>query len=293
MSPGNTTETDSLARDFGEAHRSDDEKQPGRGADGAGTLLLTGGTGVLGRVLIREVLDSPDNRILAVVRRSQGTDQEQRLRKIVRDEGVGHEIGPRLEVLTGNLGIANLGLESRRLASLRHEVDWFLHLAALTDLTGDRDHLFRVNVEGTRRVLQLAWDLYRYGRLSRFGYFSTAFVAGSRQDWRAPEDEMCPHPAWANAYEESKYAAESLVREATAAGLPAMIVRASSSVIPRRGELARSTWFTRSFVSSPLECSPLSQAGSLMFCRLCPWTSWRAPLGRSSENQIASATPTI
>ena len=193
----------------------------------AGTLLLTGGTGALGRVLIREVLQDSDARILTVVRRSRSSDPEKRLGVILRDEGVADEIGGRVGVLSGNLGIADLGLGPEQLNLLRREADLFLHLAALTDLTGSREEHFRVNVEGTRRALKLAWDLHRRGRLSRFGYFSTAFVAGSRQDWRAAEDEVCAHPAWANAYEESKYVAESLVREAIAQGLPAMIFRPS------------------------------------------------------------------
>ncbi len=191
------------------------------------TLLLTGGTGALGRVLIREVLQESEARILAVVRRSGGTDPQERLRLILRDEGVAGEIGGRIGVIGGNLGVGDFGLLPEQLDGLRREVDSFLHLAALTDLTASREDLFRVNVEGTRRALKLAWDLHRRGRLSRFGYFSTAFVAGSRQDWRAPEDEVCPHPAWANAYEESKFVAESLVREAIAGGLPAMIFRPS------------------------------------------------------------------
>jgi long-chain acyl-CoA synthetase len=190
-------------------------------------LLLTGGTGVLGRVLIREVLQHSDTRILAVVRRSRGAEPEGRLRAILHDEGVGDEIGRRVTVIGGNIGVADLGLAPEQVVDLRRDVDSFLHLAALTDLAGSREDLFRVNVEGTRRVLELAWDLYRRGRLSRFGYFSTAFVAGSRQDWRALEDEVCPRPAWANAYEESKYTAESLVREAIDAGLPAVILRPS------------------------------------------------------------------
>ena len=206
-----------------------DESAMDRGSlgGGAGTLLLTGGTGALGRVLIREVIQESEGRILTVVRRSRGTDPEERLRAILRDEGVADEVGGRIGVIGGNLGIGDFGLLPEQLDGLRGEVESFLHLAALTDLAASREDLFRVNVEGTRRALALAWDLYRNGRLARFGYFSTAFVAGSRQQWRAPEDGACPHPAWANFYEESKFVAESLVREAIAEGLPAMIFRPS------------------------------------------------------------------
>ena len=129
----------------------------GSRAGGAGTLLLTGGTGALGRVLIREVIQESEARILTVVRRSPGTDPEERLRVTLRDEGVADEVGRRIGVIGGNLGIGDFGLLPEQLDGLRGEVESFLHLAALTDLGASREDLFRVNVEGTRRALKLAW----------------------------------------------------------------------------------------------------------------------------------------
>jgi thioester reductase-like protein len=89
-----------------------DESAIDRGASaiGAGTLLLTGGTGALGRVLIREVIQESEARILTVVRRSRAADPEERLRLILRDEGVADEVGGRIGVIGGNLGIGDFGL---------------------------------------------------------------------------------------------------------------------------------------------------------------------------------------
>jgi thioester reductase-like protein len=132
-----------------------------------------------------------------------------------------------IEVFPGDLVMPGLGLDGDLRQDLRTRVDELFHLAALTHFTSTRAALFDTNVAGTERILALAWDLHRHGQLSRFCYFSTAFVAGSQHSWHAPEDALCGHPAWSNAYEESKYAAEVQVREAIAAGLPAIIFRPS------------------------------------------------------------------
>ena len=272
----------------------------GASAIGAGTLLLTGGTGALGRVLIREVIQESEARILTVVRRSRAADPEERLRVILRDEGVADEVGGRIGVIGGNLGIGDFGLLPEQLDGLRGEVESFLHLAALTDLGASREDLFRVNVEGTRRALKIAWDLYRRGRLARFGYFSTAFVAGSRQDWRAPEDGACPHPAWANAYEESKFVAESLVREAIAEGLPAMIFR--PSIVVGDSQTGRTSAFNvvypffRLVASGILPAVPgrptdVMQIVPVDFVARAAWKIFRQPDSAGRTYHLTSSSP--
>lgn len=195
--------------------------------NGIRSILLTGATGVLGRVLIKEGLAGGNVRFLGVVRGRDGERATARLRDVLADVELADALGRSVFGLPGELGRAHFGFSDEVRDALRAEVDEFFHLAALTNLTGAREELFEVNVEGTERALALAQDLHRHGRLSRFFYFSTAFVAGSRQDWCAPEDGLCPHPAWANAYEESKYVAESKVRAAMADGLPVTIFRPS------------------------------------------------------------------
>lgn len=191
------------------------------------TILLTGATGVLGRMLIKEGLAGGDVRFISVVRAQGGEGPGARLRAVLDDVGLADALGRDVYALPGELGRERFGVSDDVDALLRAEVDEFFHLAALTNLTGARDELFRVNVEGTVQALALARELHRHGRLKRFFYFSTAFVAGSRQNWCAPEDGLCPHPAWANPYEESKYVAESKVRAAMADGLPVTIFRPS------------------------------------------------------------------
>ena len=97
-----------------------------------------------------------------------------------------------------------------------------------------------INVEGTRRILDLAEDCAARGEgLRRITYVSTAYVAGDRHGC-AREAELDVGQGFHNAYEQSKHEAEHLVWSRRAR-LPVTIVR-PSIVVGERG-----TGWTASF----------------------------------------------
>ena len=97
-----------------------------------------------------------------------------------------------------------------------------------------------MNVEGTRRVLELAEVCAaRGGGLRRLTYVSTAYVAGDRRGC-ALEGELDVGQRFRNGYEQSKHEAESLVH-GVGERLPVTVVRPSIVV----GE--RATGWTASF----------------------------------------------
>jgi nucleoside-diphosphate-sugar epimerase len=100
----------------------------------------------------------------------------------------------------------------------------------------------RINVDGTRRILDLARHCAARGDgLERLAYVSTAYVAGRHRGAFGPGDlQRSQH--FRNAYEQTKYEAEVLVRDAaTAWELPTQVFRPSIVV----GE--RDTGWTTSF----------------------------------------------
>jgi nucleoside-diphosphate-sugar epimerase len=97
------------------------------------------------------------------------------------------------------------------------------HLAAIYDLSVSRDLAMRVNVEGTRNVLDLA---ARCPDLSRLHYVSTCYVSG-RYAGIFSEEDLEKGQEFNNFYEESKYLAEVDVRSAMREGLPATVYRPS------------------------------------------------------------------
>src|SRR5262249_2162190 len=72
----------------------------------------------------------------------------------------------------------------------------------------DRDEIFRMNVDGTRHVL----DLVKQTRTRRLQHVSTAYIAGNRSDV-ALETEIHVGQTFKNAYEESKCRAELLIAD--------------------------------------------------------------------------------
>src|SRR5207302_7042452 len=85
-----------------------------------------------------------------------------------------------------------------------------VHAAEWSHLAAERSHLERVNVEGTRAVIELAQDCRKLRRLT---HFSTVFVSGDRVGVIA-EDELSAGQSFRNTYEETKFEAELLVRRA-------------------------------------------------------------------------------
>ena len=114
----------------------------------------------------------------------------------------------------------DLGLAGAEYRDLVAEITTIVHCAAAYYLGVPREMAMRVNVEGTRNVLELAGAC---ARLERLCHFSTAFVSGDRKGV-IMEDELDARQRFRHAYEETKFRAELLVREA-AHRLPVVVMR--------------------------------------------------------------------
>jgi nucleoside-diphosphate-sugar epimerase len=101
------------------------------------------------------------------------------------------------------------------------EVAEIYHLAAIYDVSVPRDVGMRVNVDGTRHVLDFA---ERCRDLRRFHYVSTCYVSG-RHNGLFREDDLDVGQGFNNFYEETKFLAEVEVRKRS--GLPVTIYRPS------------------------------------------------------------------
>jgi thioester reductase-like protein len=126
----------------------------------------------------------------------------------------------RLTPLEGDVCDMDLGLSGGEYKNLAAEVTAIHHLAAIYYHGVKRDVTKRVNIEGTRSVLELAADCTRLRRLC---HWSTAQVSGARSGVILEEELDCGQ-RFRNAYEESKFQAERLVRDA-ARKLPITIFR--------------------------------------------------------------------
>jgi thioester reductase-like protein len=170
-------------------------------------LLITGTTGFLGSHVTHALL-LEGHHVVALARGSADQSAEQRVRRILDQINPNvHRHAGRLEVIEGDISRPRLGLDAESYQQLAGSVDGIWHSAAsLSFIEEHREEIFRMNIDGTRQVAELA-AITRHRRLH---HVSTAYVAGRRRDL-ALEDELDVGQAFRNPYEESKCRAESMI----------------------------------------------------------------------------------
>lgn len=130
----------------------------------------------------------------------------------------------------GDITKPDMGLPKEDAQKIQNAVERCFHLAALNDLSERPGLLDKVNVWGTRQVIEF---LRLCPNLRKFNCVSTCYVSGALEGDIA-EDALPQPPAFRNEQERSKYEAEQLVRAAleeipTTIFRPAMIVGSSQT----------------------------------------------------------------
>ncbi len=171
-------------------------------------LLLTGVTGFLGRYLLRDAL-AANQRVVVLVRPCQGESVQERLGNLTSflSDSTAYQ-GQQPIVIEGDVREPNLGLTDVDIDWIGRNCQKVVHSAASLSFreTAQGDP-WRTNVSGMEGLLALC---QRTG-LSEFHYLSTAFVHG-RDSGIYREDELVQPSAFHNAYEESKFLSERLLR---------------------------------------------------------------------------------
>lgn len=98
------------------------------------TILLTGGSGVVGQALLQQLSNST---VICLTRRQAVN-------------------GANVIAIPGDVAQPKLGLSDQLFHSLAHRVDAIVHSAAITDFTRPLDELRRSNVDGVRHILDFA-----------------------------------------------------------------------------------------------------------------------------------------
>jgi len=200
------------------------------GRDGAATrrdgVLLTGATGFLGTELLARYLQRGDRTVYALVRADDDDHAARRLRETLEGAlGSAEPFAARVRALAGDMTKPGLGLDRAVARELARSVDEIVHGAAAVSFDLDLEQARAINVHGTRELLELAELVQRQGGLRRVTYISTAYVAGLHRG-RFREDDLYVGQRFRNAYEQSKFESEQLVRE-YGVRLPITVVRPS------------------------------------------------------------------
>jgi nucleoside-diphosphate-sugar epimerase len=157
-------------------------------------VLVTGANGFTGSHLVRALLDRGD-RVTALVRISSDVSR-------LRGLNITYAYGDVTD--RASLDKAMIGIER------------VFHVAAFVELgLVDADRMRRVNVDGTRNVIEAA----RAAQVTKIVYCSTVGIYGDTKGEVINETYQRQQANFSSAYDETKLAAQELVNQAVAEGM--------------------------------------------------------------------------
>jgi thioester reductase-like protein len=206
-------------------------RKPASERSTGGTILFTGFPGFIGARLIPRLLElRPGASFECLVQEKFLPAADASVASLAAAHP--HTKG-RIRLVTGDITAPGLGLGAGAAKALAKKITGCFHLAAVYDLAVARDVAMRINVEGTKNVLEFVGGA---PGLTRFDYVSTAYVSGTAVG-TFREKDLDVGQSFKNHYEETKFLAEVAVQES---GLPAAIYRPGIVVgDSRTGETAK------------------------------------------------------
>ncbi len=223
--------------------------------------LVTGGTGFVGSHVVREL--AAQGHIVRVLHRPNSS--------FTALDGVS------FKPMVGGLN----DLDALRVAC--EGMDWVFHIAAVADYwRADADRMFKVNVAGTRTLLQAARDT----GVKRVIFTSSAAAVGLRDDRLADEREPFNLPPQHFPYGYSKWQAEQVVAEAVDAGQDVVTVNPVVVMGPGDLNMISGTFIMQIKRFGPLV--PLTSGGvAVVDVRdVARWQVQAAEQGRTGERYI-------
>lgn len=184
-------------------------------------ILLTGGTGNLGRALLRR-LTADGHTVFLLVRKNSRRGARTWLNEFRKQDAAA---AGRVRLLTGDLEQPGIFDESAERAAVVEECEFVVHAGAATHPAVDRRVAYDTNVTGTRSVLDLCKDIRK---LQRLLFISCAAVAGDHVGVLR-EGELLVGQQFDSRMAESKMVAERKVRGAML-DLPITVARLAALV---------------------------------------------------------------
>jgi nonribosomal peptide synthetase DhbF len=217
---------DAAALDLGADARLDDAIRPLPALPPVAfeKAFLTGATGFVGAQILATLLRDTDARIVCLVRAMSPGAARTRLRRTLAERQLsGLWDDRRIEILMGDMGERDLGLDAKGIATVRDECDAIFHCGAMIDFLQGYAALKASNVEAVRTLI--GWTAS--GRPKALHYVSTQSVIDPAIGPGIVTEEAALD-SWQGligGYAQSKWVGDTLVRQAQARGIPAAVYR--------------------------------------------------------------------
>lgn len=159
------------------------------------TIFLTGATGLLGKTVLAMLCSqSSVKRIFVLMRPKNGHSGQRRLHDLIKNvfsPSRREQVHKKITVLNGDLSKQIMGLSNDVVVDLVDQVSEIVHLAGSSNSHENSEYLKSVNIDGFRRVLDLAKKIQSTGSLKRFDWMSSVYVK-SPEDGAVTEDsKLC------------------------------------------------------------------------------------------------------
>ncbi|NBD34147.1 MAG: amino acid adenylation domain-containing protein [Cyanobacteria bacterium] len=188
-------------------------------------IFLTGATGFVGSYLLSELLQQTNADVYCLVRYRPGESSRERLKHQLQSQALWQEnFRHRIMPVVGNLEQPLLGLSEEQFQDLAHCINVIYHNGAWVNFVYPYSQLRAANVQGTQEVLRLA----SCAQTKPVHFVSTLSVfPDCYADQGLVLETDIPHfeHELQTGYDQSKWVAETLIRQAQGRGLPITIYR--------------------------------------------------------------------
>lgn len=176
-------------------------------------VFITGTTGLIGSYLTNLFLKN-GHKVYALARRKENQTAYARVIKVLNfwDEKILKENENNLIVVNGDITKKGLGLDEETQSKIANEVEEIFHCAAATQLSSSLQELAKINIDGTKNVLDFGCICSETGVLKKINHFSTAYICGNYKGI-FKENNLNVGQRFFTTYEQSKFEAEKLIEE--------------------------------------------------------------------------------